>query len=68
MQGIKLIRCTIEDCRREFKQGEGHLVACCCGAKPICEGCYQRLKEKGMIKDRNFKQHQVSKNILKSGK
>ncbi len=68
MQGIKFIRCTIEDCGREFKVGEGHTVACCCGAKPICNECYERLKAKGYIKDRKFNKNEVANDLLEHGK
>jgi len=68
MQGIKFQRCAVEDCGREFKQGDGHLVACCCGPKPCCNECYERLKAKGYIKDKKFIKNEISKELLENQK
>jgi|GEM_PF-4833932 len=64
MQGITFIQCT--SCPNQFRKGTGHLVACCCGTKPICDDCYKRLKVEGKIKDAKFKDKDLSPGVARS--
>lgn len=68
MNGITFLRCSREGCGKEFRKGTGHLVACHCGSSPICHDCYLELKSLGFLRDRKFKQSDISKEIKKSGK
>lgn len=58
MIGIEFIQCTT--CPNTFRKGQGHLVACCCGNRPICNDCYERLKVEGKLVDRpRLKQNEL---------
>ena len=68
MIGIEFIKCSC--CEEDFKKGTGHLCLCpnCDTKHPFCDDCYQSLLKDGTIKKVDYKEKDMSEQLVRKWK